>query len=91
MRLDPRRDESASRALDHENPTVGILVEPAVMALRLLLRRVHATFIQKVFICMFAGFLAASLFQWGKVFIEGADDALNKGYEHHSVMGPSKP
>jgi hypothetical protein len=48
---------------------------------------VHATFIQKVMICMFAGFLAASLYQWGKVFIEGADDALNKGYEHHSVMG----
>ena len=53
--------------------------------------RVHATFIQKVMICMFAGFLAASLFQWGKVFVEGADDALNKGYQHHSVMGPSKP
>jgi nucleoside recognition membrane protein YjiH len=53
--------------------------------------RVHATFIQKVLICMFAGFLAASLYQWGMVFIEGADDALNKGYEHHSVMGPSKP
>lgn len=48
---------------------------------------VHATFIQKVLICMFAGFLAASLYQWGKVFIEGADDALNKGYEHHSVAG----
>jgi hypothetical protein len=29
---------------------------------------------------MVAGFLAASLVQWGKVFVEGADDALNKGY-----------
>jgi hypothetical protein len=46
----------------------------------------HATFIQKVIICAVAGFLAASLFEWGRVFIEGADDALNKGYKHHSVM-----
>jgi hypothetical protein len=52
---------------------------------------VHATFIQKVLICMFAGFLAASLIQWGKVFVEGADDALNKGYQHHSVMDSHKP
>jgi hypothetical protein len=47
---------------------------------------VHATFFQKVIICAFAGFLAAALIQWAKVFVEGADDALNKGYEHHSVM-----
>jgi hypothetical protein len=47
---------------------------------------VHATFFQKVIICAFAGFLAASLIQWAKVFVEGADDALNKGYKHHSVM-----
>jgi hypothetical protein len=45
----------------------------------------HATFLQKVILCAFAGFLAASLIQWGKVFVEGADDALNKGYEHRSV------
>ena len=51
----------------------------------------HATFIQKVFICMFAAFLAASLVQWAKVFVEGADDALNKGYSYHSVMGQDKP
>jgi len=44
----------------------------------------HATFIQKVIICMVAGFLAACLIQWGKVFVEGADDALNKGYKHTS-------
>ena len=44
----------------------------------------HATFIQKVLICMIAGFLAACLIQWGKVFVEGADDALNKGYKHTS-------
>lgn len=43
---------------------------------------VHATFIQKVILCAIAGFLAASLIQWGKVFVTGADDALNKGYKH---------
>ena len=47
----------------------------------------QATFMQKVILCAFAGFLAAALIQWGKVFVEGADDALNKGYQHHSVMG----
>jgi hypothetical protein len=51
----------------------------------------HATFIQKVIICAVAGFLAAGLFEWGRVFIEGADDALNKGYKHHSVMDSHKP
>jgi len=50
---------------------------------------VQTTFFQKVIICAFAGFLAAALIQWAKVFVEGADDALNKGYAHHSVM--SKP
>ena len=44
----------------------------------------HSTFTQKVIICMVAGFLAACLIQWGKVFVEGADDALNKGYKHTS-------
>jgi len=42
---------------------------------------VHATFLQKVIICMVAAFLAACLIQWGRVFIEGADDALNAGYK----------
>ena len=51
----------------------------------------HATFIQKVLICAFAGFLAASLIEWAKTFVEGADQALNAGYEHHAVMGPDKP
>lgn len=44
----------------------------------------HATFTQKVIICMVAGFLAAALIQWAKVFVTGADDALNKGYQHRS-------
>jgi hypothetical protein len=30
---------------------------------------------------MVAAFLTACLIQWGKVFIEGADDALNSGYK----------
>ncbi|MEY2546320.1 MAG: hypothetical protein QOG48_1437 [Verrucomicrobiota bacterium] len=47
----------------------------------------QATFTQKVILCAVLGFLAASLIEWGKVFVEGADDALNKGYKHHSVMG----
>lgn len=42
----------------------------------------QSTFIQKVIMCMVAGFLAACLIQWGKVFVQGADDALNKGYGH---------
>jgi hypothetical protein len=46
--------------------------------------QVHATFLQKVILCAIAGFFAACLFQWGKVFVEGADDALNKGYQHRS-------
>jgi hypothetical protein len=42
----------------------------------------HATFIQKVLLCMFAAFLAAALLEWSKMFVTGADDALNKGYKH---------
>ena len=30
---------------------------------------------------MIAAFLAASLVQWGKVFVTGADEALNGGYK----------
>jgi len=44
----------------------------------------HSTFTQKVIICMVAGFLAAALIEWGRVFVQGADDALNKGYKHTS-------
>jgi hypothetical protein len=61
------------------------------MALRVLLKRgMHATFFQKVIICAVAGFAAACLIQWGKVFVEGADKALNGGYEHRTVMGSEK-
>jgi hypothetical protein len=51
----------------------------------------HSTFLQKVLICMIAAFFAACLIQWGKIFVEGADDALNAGYNKKdatSVIGP---
>ncbi|MBA2242864.1 MAG: hypothetical protein H0W04_08255 [Chthoniobacterales bacterium] len=44
----------------------------------------HATFLQKVILCMIAGFLAASLVEWGRVFVTGADDALNAGYKNRT-------
>jgi hypothetical protein len=46
---------------------------------------VHATFMQKVIICAVLGFLAAALVEWGKVFVEGADDALNGGYKQRTT------
>ncbi len=39
-----------------------------------------ATFPQKVIICLVAAFFAACLVEWGRVFVEGADDALNGEY-----------
>jgi hypothetical protein len=51
----------------------------------------QSTFLQKVIICALAGFVAASLIEWGKVFVEGADKALNEGYQHRTVIGPTKP
>jgi hypothetical protein len=44
----------------------------------------HATFMQKVILCMIGGFLAACLIQWGKTFVTGADDALNAGYKQRT-------
>jgi hypothetical protein len=46
----------------------------------------HSTFTQKVFLCMIAGFFAACLIQWGKVFVEGADDALNGNYKKDQTV-----
>ena len=37
-------------------------------------------------VLVIAGFLAASVFEWARVFVEGADDALNKGYKHRAVL-----
>jgi hypothetical protein len=42
----------------------------------------QATFLQKVILCAIAGFFAACLVEWGRVFVTGADDALNAGYKH---------
>ena len=47
---------------------------------------IQATFFQKVILCAILAFLTAGLFEWGKLFIEGADDALNKGYAHHAPL-----
>lgn len=44
----------------------------------------HATFFQKVIICAILAFCAAALLEWGKVFVTGADDALNAGYKRSS-------
>ncbi len=48
----------------------------------------RATFIHKVLICMIAGFFAACLIQWGVVFVEGADDALNGTYKKDRTVIP---
>ena len=45
----------------------------------------RSTFFQKILICMLAGFFAACLIQWGKVFVEGADDALNGDYKKTDI------
>ena len=45
----------------------------------------NSTFMQKVIICAVLGFLAAALLEWGKIFVEGADDALNGGYKNRST------
>lgn len=41
----------------------------------------QATFFQKIILCAIAGFFAACLFEWGRIFVTGADDALNAGYK----------
>lgn len=50
----------------------------------LLLKKqeMQSTFFQKVILCAIAGFFAACLIEWGKVFVTGADDALNGGYKN---------
>jgi hypothetical protein len=61
---------------------MGILVRAEAPLLLPTRDSMHATFFQKVIICAIAGFLAAALLEWGKMFVTGADDALNKGYNH---------
>lgn len=74
---------------DDKNDAV-LYKESSLWHFRCSQKGVHSTFFQKVLICAFAGFLAASLVEWAKVFVEGADDALNKGYKHHAVLDPIK-
>ena len=50
----------------------------------------HATFFQKVILCAIAAFLAAGLIEWGRVFVTGADEALNAGYKHTAGEGFAK-
>lgn len=44
----------------------------------------HATFFQKVILCAILAFFAAALLEWGRVFVTGADDALNGGYKNRT-------
>lgn len=45
----------------------------------------QSTFFQKVLICMVAAFFAACLLQWGKIFVDGADEALNGDYKRNNI------
>lgn len=76
--------------MDHDDEAVGFLVAPHGIA-RAPSDRVHATFMQKVILCAIAAFLAASLIEWGKVFVEGADDALNGGYKNRAAENGKRP
>ncbi len=46
---------------------------------------------QKVILCAFAGFCAACLIQWGKIFVEGADESLNGGYKTDTTAAVAGP
>jgi hypothetical protein len=71
---------------------MGLLViHPGTGTIAAFFSAVQSTFFQKVILCAIAAFFAAALIEWGRVFIVGADDALNKGYEHHKMMDPLKP
>jgi hypothetical protein len=50
----------------------------------------HATFFQKVILCAIGGFFTAGLLQWGKMFVTGADEALNAGYKNTAPADLSK-
>jgi hypothetical protein len=74
--------------MDHEDRAMGFLVgvRPATGTACALNYGVQSTFLQKVFLCMIAAFFAAGFVEWAKMFIEGADDALNKGYKHRAAI-----
>jgi hypothetical protein len=70
---------------------VGILVSGSSTGIaRALKKGMHGTFTQKVMLCMIAAFLAASLFEWGKLFVEGADDALNGAYKSKAPVATTR-
>jgi len=80
--------------MDYENETVGILVMARTNVAPLLLLEVamQATFFQKVIICMFLAFIASCFLYWVRLFIVGAYEELNKGYQHHAIIEPmAKP
>ena len=85
---DLRAKGLVNRAREHASSTIH--KDFPCWHYRCFQKGVHATFFQKVLICAFAGFLAASLVEWAKVFVEGADDALNKGYKHRAVLDSTK-
>lgn len=46
----------------------------------------HTTFMHKVILTVIAGFLAASLIEFYKHFVEGADRAINEGYRNRTEL-----
>jgi hypothetical protein len=84
------RDDGASSAAGVHDRRCEIALSCFYGISRASNNPMHATFFQKVIICAVAGLAAAGLIEWGKVFVEGADKALNGGYEHRTVMGTEK-
>jgi hypothetical protein len=91
VRLSSRDYQLVPRSLDFADQAMGILVNCHWWHPRCYENGVHLTFFRKVILCAIAAFLASALIQWTKIFVEGADDALNKGYQHRAVMEPLKP
>jgi hypothetical protein len=50
----------------------------------------EATFWQKLVVTILAGFFAACLIEFYKHFIQGADDAINKGYNARSGISSNR-
>lgn len=48
------------------------------------------TFTHKIIICLILGFAAASLIEFYKVFVDGADDAINGGYRNRTQIEATK-
>lgn len=50
----------------------------------------QSTFMHKLILSIFAGFAAACLIQFYKVFVKGADEAVNKGYNNRVGISTSR-